>query len=141
WLVPTVVPRLPDALAKGRRPQVRAAAGGDEGHAALVAMLDGDEALVLPGLQALRVVATSDDAGRVTEILRRTSSIPVKREACQLLGKARHRPAVPELIELLAQDHAGLAASAHWALKEITGERLKADPALWREWWSRADRR
>jgi HEAT repeat protein len=137
-MVQAVTSRLPVAKAKGRLAQVLAGSGSDEGHAALLGLLEGDEELVLVALQGLRTMTAQQDAPRVADLLRHSTSIAVKREACYLLGKTRHQPAIGDLVELLSQDNAGLAGSAHWALKEITGQRLKPDAALWREWWSRS---
>ena len=41
----------------------------------------------------------------------------------------------------LAQLLAGLAQDAHWAVMEISRQRLRAVPALWRRWWQLAGER
>lgn len=48
---------------------------------------------------------------------------------------------MPELIERLEATNVGLARDAHWALVEISGQRLRANVALWRRWWKLAGQR
>jgi HEAT repeat protein len=134
--------RLPAAAEKSRLAQVLATTGTDECHALLLDMLASDDGFcVVAALQGLQSAPKEGDAKRVVELLSSTRTSAVKREACSLLGKLRYRPAAADLIELLTQEDPGLVASAHWALKQITGQQLKPDVALWREWWNRSRQR
>ena len=96
-----------------------------------------DEAGVLAGLSGLWLCAESTDADLVHPLLGSSYSLAVRRKACLVIGKIGYRDAVPELIELLGSDERGLVADAHWALKKITGQRLRASIDLWRIWWER----
>lgn len=44
--------------------------------------------------------------------------------------------AVPDLIELLEDDEAAVRDSAHWALRQITGLGITAEPERWRTWFA-----
>jgi HEAT repeat protein len=64
----------------------------------------------------------SNDPGLV-----RTSLIAV--------AQMRDDEAVPDLIELLADGEPAVRESAHWALQQITGLGLTAQPEHWRTWF------
>lgn len=54
--------------------------------------------------------------------------------AAQALGRLRCTQALPALIELLEADHRGVRETAHWALRQITGQGLVPDAERWRSW-------
>lgn len=99
---------------------------------------------VLDALGGLWCAATAEDGPRLLEAFEafaESESVPVERKLCLLLGKTRCRVAVPALIDRLGATDAGLVKDAHWALVEISGQRLRADVALWRRWWKLAGAR
>ncbi len=110
-----------------------------DAHERLLGFLDlpGDDSRVA-ALQGLYLLARPEDGERVAVLLKGSSSVVVRKQACLFLGRVQHRPAVRELIELLRETEAGLAANAHWALQRITGLKLKLDAGLWDEWWERS---
>lgn len=96
----------------------------------------------LAGLHGLSLCGRADDAGEVQGVLLALAAdeIVVRRKACLVAGTMKAKPAIRALIDCLDHDHRGLAANAHWALGQITGLRLAADPGLWEVWWERAGR-
>lgn len=70
------------------------------------------------------------------ELLRPTADPDVRRKACLVLGRLEDADSIPDLIDALSDEDAGFVSNARWALEEITGEHLAADPALWSEWWT-----
>ena len=64
------------------------------------------------------------DHDEVSEELREFLNLDdrtLREQANLALGRIRDPQAVPRLVELLSDEEAGLAASAHWALREMTG--------------------
>ena len=61
----------------------------------------------------------------------------VRREASITVGRMEDSEAVPDLIELLADDEASVALNAHWALEQITGKHLAAELGLWARWYDK----
>lgn len=55
--------------------------------------------------------------------------------AAQVLGRLHDAASAEALIELLDHAHAGVRASAYWALTEIAQLRLPPTAARWRAWW------
>lgn len=95
----------------------------------------GTERDLLDALGGLWRAADAEDGPRLIRVLEATDSTSVERKLCLLLGKTSVRAAVPALIERLDAESPGLAKDAHWALVQISGQRL---PALWRRWWQLA---
>ncbi len=89
-------------------------------------------------LQALRLRVRREDGSSVLNLLRRTGSTAVKKEACLLLGAAKVLTATKDLIDLLRQPEPGLVKQAHQALQKITDQPLEPDPELWEQWWNRS---
>jgi HEAT repeat protein len=85
-------------------------------------------------LQGLSLRPAAEDGAEVARYLT-TRDDMLKREACLFVGKVKYAGAVPDLIQILGEDDQGAAANAHWALKEITGEKLAADRVLWQNWF------
>lgn len=136
-LVLTIRRRLPEAVEKARLTQVLARAANEPAHEALLELVrSGRDEVRVAALQGLRLSARNGDRLLVLALLRGPTATAVKREACILLGTMRCLESIEDLIGLL--DDPGVAGSAHWALKQITGQRLKADASLWRQWWSRS---
>lgn len=96
-----------------------------------------DEEVALAALCGLWAVPQQGDAAIVHPLVQSASSKPVCKKACLLMGRLRYAPAARDLIDLLYDRDAGLAKDAHWALIQITGNRIKADPELWEAWWER----
>lgn len=130
--------RLPAAKDKWRLTQVLARSEAKEAHEALLGLLVYDGSLQIASLQALRLRARSEDAAAVLDLLRRSSSSAVRKEACLFLATVKFRPATADLIDLLRQPEPGLVKHAHLALQQITDQPLKPDPELWEQWWSRS---
>jgi len=100
----------------------------------------GDDKVVVAALQGLSEIKNPEDAHAVEPLLR-VESLEVRKTACIYLGKVKHLPAVPELIQLLREEDRGVSSNAHWALREISGERYGTAPDLWAAWWEDASRR
>ncbi len=137
-MVSAVRDRLPAANEKWRLTHVLARSAAKEAHEALLGLLACDEESQIVGLQALRVRVRSEDGTAVLNLLRRTSSTGVKKEACLFLGTAKVLAATKDLIDLLRQPEPGLVKQAHLALQKITDQPLKPNPELWEQWWSRS---
>jgi HEAT repeat protein len=58
----------------------------------------------------------------------------VRQAAASALGALRDEEFVPDLIELLADESAGVRSNAHRSLVEITGLAFRADCQRWRDW-------
>lgn len=58
----------------------------------------------------------------------------LRREAAVSSGKIEDVEAVPELIALLQDEHAGVRQNAHWALRLLSGKNMGADPQRWSAW-------
>ena len=95
-----------------------------------------DEDSVLAGLSGLWIAGQAEDGRAVHSALHYARSMAVKRKACLVLGKLGDRQATRDLIDRLYEEQ-GVAADAHWALLQITGLHLRADPELWELWWER----
>lgn len=54
--------------------------------------------------------------------------------AVNALGRLGAPESVPELVELLGAEDAGLARTAYAALQRVTGLRLRGEPGPWRAW-------
>ena len=57
------------------------------------------------------------------------------------LRELRNRKAIPQLIDVLESSSSSAMKSAEVALQVITGEKWGEDPAAWREWWERQEKR
>jgi HEAT repeat protein len=138
-IVETVSDRLPFASDKCRVATLLARLGTDEAHDALLKHIDSlDDGVSLAALQALWIAVRTADGEQVLDALTNSISWDVRKQACLLLGKIKHKPAMRELIVCLRDSDPGLHANAYWALKEITGLPLKDDPELWAEWLRRS---
>jgi HEAT repeat protein len=94
----------------------------------------GDDKVVVAALQGLSEIKNPEDAHAVEPLLR-VESIEIRKTACIYLGKVKHLPAVPDLIRFLQEEDRGVSSNAHWALREISGERYGTAPDLWSAWW------
>ncbi len=103
----------------------------------LVALLD-DERHQVSALAGLSVRADRANGEAVLDWFERTRDRDVRKRAALCLGRIRHRPAVPSLIEWLDDVDRGLAANCHWALQQIAGRELHADRELWQLWFDHA---
>ena len=64
----------------------------------------------------------------------------LRRESCMTLGRLHCSEALGELIDLLQDDNAGVRDAAYWAVREITGKSMKAEPARWQRWYAGEER-
>lgn len=127
---------LRKATDKARHATLLARLGGSAAHDALVALLgESDEAAQLAALEGLWILSRSEDGAIVTRVLESARSVAVLKQACLFVGRVRHAAATRVLIDLLSEPR--VAANAHWALKKITGLKLRASPDLWGQWWER----
>jgi HEAT repeat protein len=112
---------------------------GSQAHDTLLNLLrNGGDTERREALQGLSARPSAEDAELVLPLLGRGER-SLRQEACLYLGKTKHQPAVPDLIRLLEREEGGIAANAHWALREITGEKMDANPEAWRQWYERSD--
>lgn len=137
------LPDLPDTLsnrmgnAENKLSYALALGGLDSptAHKELLYLLStGDEFGRRAAVQGLSVRPSVDDGLAITRLLS-TRDTMVQREACLFLGKCKFAGAVPDLIELMGEENPGLVSNVHWALREITGERLASDQKLWKTWF------
>lgn len=64
----------------------------------------------------------------------------LRRDARMTLGKLQCSEALDVLIAGLEDDDAGVREASYWALQEITGKRMKAEPVRWRAWYAAEER-
>ncbi|MDZ7816863.1 MAG: HEAT repeat domain-containing protein [Planctomycetota bacterium] len=62
----------------------------------------------------------------------------VRREAIRAAAHFRDKNAIPHLIALLGEGN--YSTQAHEALKELSREDFKPDPAVWQRWWKAAEK-
>ncbi len=111
-----------------------------ESRARLLELLSsGDNTVKQLAIQGLAENIHPEEAPEVLPLLSHGTNRALRQEACIYLGRARHRPAVPELIGMLEENDPGLAGNALRALREITGEKLGPDPDAWRNWYETSD--
>jgi hypothetical protein len=67
-------------------------------------------------------------------------SAEIRREAITAVARFETFDAVPRLIELLNDEHAGVRANAHWALKHLSHLELPPDSLRWQTWFEVNDR-
>jgi HEAT repeat protein len=65
----------------------------------------------------------------------RNSDPTVRRDAASSATQLGDLGAVPDLMDLLGDENAGVQANAHTALKRLTKLTLGPDPELWKAWW------
>ena len=58
----------------------------------------------------------------------------VRRAGAEALGRIGQTAAVPALVAALGDEHWYVRASAHQSLRTLTGQRLRPDPQVWRQW-------
>lgn len=134
----TLVERMPKSRGKAFFAETLGRIGGDEVRAGLSDHLrSSDDVLVAAALQGLSVMVTEEDGPNVRPLLQ-SRNRGVMQTACVVLGKIKYKPAVPDLIEFLRSEDLGIVTTAHAALQAISGERLAADPATWKNWWDTA---
>lgn len=97
-----------------------------------------DEPATLSGLAGLWIGGTAEDGEAVHDLLLRADSIAIQKKACLVLGRLRDRESIRTLIDCLQGEERSLVQDAHWALLQITGLQLRADPDLWELWWQRS---
>jgi HEAT repeat protein len=133
--------RVGEAQDRGRVARVLGRRGDEPSHRALAGLTsDPDPRTQLAALDGLWLTARPADGELVSELLSPQRSPAVRGRACLVLGKLRHRESAPTLIAALRDGERALAANALWALREISGLRLKADHELWQQWWQRQRR-
>jgi hypothetical protein len=81
-----------------------------------------------------------DDRHALRALLQPTYAADVRRKASLVLGRLEDSESIPDLIEALGDEDHGYASNARWALEQITGEQLAADPELWSAWWTGASK-
>ena len=111
--------------------------GGDEAHRLVEKLLKSSD--VKDSVTAIRLLPAwnrPEDVPKLRSFLY-NRRISLRKEACLALGKLKARSAAPDLIDLLEDRHEGLKSNAHWALRQISGLSLPADPELWTTWWER----
>src|SRR5262249_13147758 len=134
------IARLLGALRDSPRPDLAARVLGllhaPEARDALLEMLAREDVTQqLAALDGLGECATDEDLGCVRPFLAASKDVALRKSACLFLGRLHDTVAIGELIEMLASKDEGLAANAHWALCEITAQRLGNDAQLWTAWW------
>lgn len=95
------------------------------------------DALVLSALaRAERPVTPAAAASALSRVRRflSHSDHQLASLACRAVEEQRDHEAVPDLIALLGASNSGLGASAHRALRGLTGLALPADLATWMHW-------
>ncbi|MBK8980375.1 MAG: HEAT repeat domain-containing protein [Planctomycetes bacterium] len=114
--------------------------GGSTAREMLTAMLEWpqDTDLTLAGLSGLWQCGQAEDIPAVLALLD-AADMAIRRKACLVLGRLRATEAIPRLIGLLRGEQRGQSADAHWALQQITGQRLGPDASLWEAWWARRE--
>ena len=113
-----------------------------ESRQALLRMLESfDEATILGGLQGVWHSGREEDGDVILRAMREHPTPGIQKQACLALGKLHVGSAIPDLIQVLRHPDRGVVANAHWALREITGLVLKAEPDLWQQWWDRGGSR
>jgi hypothetical protein len=111
------------------------ALGNDDAYRALIYLVrSSDERDCLAGLQGIYKCFRPEDADYVMPSLR-SRSPAIRKQACAVLGKAKYKPAVRDLIEMLGEEDVAIVADAHRALTDITGQTLARDINLWKAWW------
>jgi HEAT repeat protein len=94
----------------------------------------GDDTGKRAAMQGLSLRPHPEDGAQIMLYLSGRDSM-LKREACLFVGKAKYNAAVPDLILLLNDTDSGVVSNAHWALKEITSEKLGPDQGVWNSWF------
>lgn len=113
--------------------------GTDHAHQVLVDHAgSADEAVSVAALQGLWTAARAQDGTFISELLKKSKSISARKQACLVLGRLKHKPAIDDLIVCLRDADTGVRSNAHWALKQITDLPLKPDPELWELWKRRS---
>lgn len=140
--LPDLLPALESALPKAESRQgILLTLGSMDGNRPRQILLDllrdGGDSERLEALQGLSLRPRPEEAEMVHPMLGRASRA-LRQEACLFLGKARYERAIPDLIRILETEDIGLGANAHWALRQITGERLDANGESWRNWYERS---
>jgi hypothetical protein len=111
------------------------ALGNDDAYRALLYLVrSSDEQDCLAGLQGIYKCFRPEDGDYVMPSLR-SRSAAIRKQACAVLGKAKYKPAVRDLIEMLGEEDVAIVADAHRALLDITGQTLARDINLWKAWW------
>lgn len=141
--VPVPVGRLEKAVRESAHP---------DGYAVALARLEGEaarealhelardpfeERTALAALGGLWDAPRNGDAEVLHPLVLEARSPAVRKKAILLMGRLAYTPAVRDLIDLLHEDDPGEVKNAHWALVQITGNRIAADPELWESWWRR----
>jgi HEAT repeat protein len=126
-----------------------------EGYAFALARLEGEEArealyrlaedafdprIALAALMGLWESPRPEDAVAVAPLVSEAGNLAVRKQACLLMGRLQHQAAVRDLIDALHEEDVGLVKNAHWALRQITGQRLGRDAELWETWWKGSGR-
>lgn len=112
--------------------------GGETALDALQQLLkEGDNKDKAFALRALATHQRVEDAEIAADLLD-DKDVDVRREACYFLGKVKHGPSVRALLGLLDDDEEVVSESAHWALRQITGQTYARDIPLWNQWWDAA---
>lgn len=135
--------RIPDSLisridaTKAKIPYAVALGniGGDDPYRTLIRLArssDNDECLA--GLVGLMKQFRPEDADLIMPLLQSNSPM-IRKQTCVLLGRAKYKPAVKSLIDLLSDEDTALVTDAHSALQSITGQTLARDINLWKSWW------
>ncbi len=138
WVARAVRERLRVVKDMGSLGKLLGEKGGEETHELLVELVgDWRPDFQLAGLQGLYVDGRPEDGEVVTQVMGTDGARAVRMQAALVLGKLRFTGGVRSLIDQLYEDDQGLCSNAHWALKRITGLKLKADPGLWEQWWER----
>jgi hypothetical protein len=100
----------------------------------LYLLSSGDDFAKRAAVQGLELHPKIEDGPEVARFLGVRDAM-LKQEVCLYVGKLKYTAAVPDLIALLGDEAAGVVSNAHWALKEITGEKLAADRQVWQSWF------
>ena len=107
---------------------------------ALIMILDDDEASVRTAAAnglGKKELSRSADVLEALVKAGQDSSAAVRAAAAQSLRFFNDPQAIELLLALLADENGNVKMRAHFALKEITGQSLGADPQLWQAWWQK----
>jgi hypothetical protein len=93
-----------------------------------------DEESIMTGLTVLPEWKDPEDQDLARPLFRNPNPT-IRREAASGAMRFGDMGAVPDLIDLLGDDNAGVKSNAHAALKQLTKQPLGPDPDVWKTWW------
>jgi HEAT repeat protein len=85
-------------------------------------------------IRALGKAGTSKTCPDLVKLLSQDNA-QIRTASCFTLGKLKFLPAIPSLIDHLADKDKGVVQTASWALRNISGLQFSADKSAWQTWY------